>query len=325
MKGIVLVTGGAGYIGSHTCKALARSGWQPIVYDNLSYGHEWAVKWGPLERGDIADAARLDAVIAATRPVAVMHFAAFTYVGESVTDPAKYYANNVSGTLTLLDAARRGGIERVVFSSTCATYGMPQGETMDEAHPQAPINPYGFTKLVIERILADYRAAYGIRSIALRYFNAAGADPDGEIGEAHDPETHLIPLALGAALGTRPPITVFGCDYATPDGTCIRDYVHVSDLASGHVAALERLATEAPSPAYNLGTGSGYSVRQVVERIGALAGRQVPCKIGPRRAGDPAQLVAAAARARHELGWQPSVSDLDTILRTALTWEVNKK
>jgi UDP-arabinose 4-epimerase len=325
MKGTVLVTGGAGYIGSHTCKALARSGWQPVVYDNLSYGHEWAVKWGPLERGDIADAARLDAVIAATRPVAVMHFAAFTYVGESVTDPAKYYANNVGGTLTLLDAARRGGIERIVFSSTCATYGMPQGATMDEAHPQAPINPYGFTKLVIERMLADYRAAYGIRSIALRYFNAAGADPDGQIGEAHEPETHLIPLALGAALGTRPPITVFGCDYATADGTCIRDYVHVSDLASGHVAALERLAAEAPSPAYNLGTGSGYSVRQVVERIGALVGREVPCKIGPRRAGDPAQLVAAAARARHELGWRPSVSDLDTILRTALTWEANKK
>jgi UDP-arabinose 4-epimerase len=321
LKGTVFVTGGAGYIGSHACKALARAGWQPVVYDNLSYGHDWAVRWGPLERGDITDSARLDAVIAAVRPVAVMHFAAYTYVGESVQNPAKYYANNVVGTLTLLDAARRAGIERVVFSSTCATYGMPQRAAMDEAHPQAPINPYGFTKLAVERILADYRAAYGIRSIALRYFNAAGADADGEIGESHDPETHLIPLALGAALGKRPPITVFGNDYGTPDGTCIRDYVHVSDLASGHVAALERLAGEPPRAAYNLGTGMGHSVRQVIDRIGALAGRPVPCADGPRRAGDPDRLVAAVSHALGELGWHPAHSDLDTILRTALQWE----
>jgi UDP-arabinose 4-epimerase len=324
VKGTVLVTGGAGYIGSHACKALAAAGWRPVVYDNLAYGHEWAVKWGPLERGDIADPGRLDAVFAATQPVAVMHFAAFAYVGESVADPSKYYANNVAGTLTLLDAARRAGVARVVFSSTCATYGMPQRATLEEAHPQAPINPYGFTKLVIERMLSDYRAAYGLRSIALRYFNAAGADPDGEIGEAHAPETHLVPLALGAALGTRPPITVFGTDYATPDGTCIRDYIHVTDLAAGHVAALERLAGEPPRPAYNLGTGAGYSVRQVLERIGAISGRAVPHRLGPRRAGDPDRLVAAVELARAELGWRPRHSDLDTILRTALAWETRK-
>ncbi|MBM3560968.1 MAG: UDP-glucose 4-epimerase GalE, partial [Alphaproteobacteria bacterium] len=266
MKGTVLVTGGAGYIGSHACKALAQAGWQPVAYDNLVYGHPWAVKWGPLERGDILDAARLDAVLAQYKPKAVMHFAAFAYVGESVVDPAKYYTNNIYGTQMLLDAARRAGIDRFVFSSTCATYGLPQRETLDEAHPQAPINPYGFTKLVVERMLADYRAAYGLRSIALRYFNAAGADPDGEIGESHDPETHLLPLLLGAGLGRRPAITVFGRDYATPDGTCIRDYIHVADLAAAHVAAVERLEGEPLRPAYNLGTGNGHSVQQVIDR-----------------------------------------------------------
>jgi UDP-arabinose 4-epimerase len=324
MKGTVLVTGGAGYIGSHACKALAAAGWRPVVYDNLVYGHDWAVKWGPLERGDINDPARLDAVFAAHRPAAVMHFAAFAYVGESVTDPAKYYANNVTGTQTLLDAARRAGIDRVIFSSTCATYGMPVREMLDESHPQAPINPYGFTKLVIERMLADYRVAYGTKSISLRYFNAAGADPDGEIGEMHDPETHLIPLVLGAALGRRPALTVFGRDYGTPDGTCIRDYVHVTDLAAAHVAALERLDGEPPRAAYNLGTGQGHSVQAVIDRARLAANRPVPFKDGPRRPGDPGRLVAAASLARSELGWQPRYSDLDTILRTALAWETRE-
>jgi len=324
MKGTVLVTGGAGYIGSHACKALARAGWQPVAYDNLVYGHPRAVKWGPLERGDILDAARLDAVLAQYKPKAVMHFAAFAYVGESVTDPAKYYTNNIYGTQMLLDAARRAGIDRFVFSSTCATYGLPQRETLDEAHPQAPINPYGFTKLVVERMLADYRSAYGLRSIALRYFNAAGADPDGEVGESHDPETHLIPLLLGAGLGRRPAITVFGRDYATPDGTCIRDYIHVADLASAHVAAVERLEGEPARPAYNLGTGNGHSVQQVIDRAGALIGQPVPHKDGPRRPGDPDRLVAAAALAHAELGWQPRHSDLDTILKTALAWETRQ-
>lgn len=321
MKGTVLVTGGAGYIGSHACKALTESGWQPVVYDNLVYGHDWAVKWGPLERGDITDAARLDAVLATHQPVAVMHFAAFAYVGESVADPEKYYGNNVGGTKILLDATRRAGISRFVFSSSCATYGMPVCREMDETHPQAPINPYGFTKLVVERMLADYGSAYGLRSVSLRYFNAAGADPAGEIGEVHEPETHLIPLALGAALGTRPPITVFGQDYSTPDGTCIRDYVHVTDLAAAHVAALERLDGDLPRHAYNLGTGDGYSVREVIDHVGELVGHPVPSKDGVRRPGDPDRLVAAVSRAREDLGWKPENSDLGTILRTALAWE----
>ena len=321
MKGTVLVTGGAGYIGSHACKALTESGWQPVVYDNLVYGHDWAVKWGPLERGDITDAARLDAVLATHQPVAVMHFAAFAYVGESVADPEKYYGNNVGGTKILLDATRRAGISHFVFSSSCATYGMPVCREMDETHPQVPINPYGFTKLVVERMLADYGSAYGLRSVSLRYFNAAGADPAGEIGEVHEPETHLIPLALGAALGTRPPITVFGHDYSTPDGTCIRDYVHVTDLAAAHVAALERLDGDLPRHAYNLGTGDGYSVREVIDHVGELVGHPVPSKDGVRRPGDPDRLVAAVSRAREDLGWKPENSDLGTILRTALAWE----
>lgn len=321
MKGKVLVTGGAGYIGSHTCKALKAAGWIPVTFDNLVYGHEAAVKWGPLERGDITDAARLNAVMTAHQPVAIVHFAAYAYVGESVTNPSKYYANNIAGTQSLLDAARQAGIGRVVFSSTCATYGMPLTPVIDESHPQAPINPYGFTKLVVERMLADYRTAYGMTSICLRYFNAAGADPDEEIGEAHDPETHLIPLVLRAGLGRLPPVTVFGRDYDTPDGTCIRDYVHVSDLATAHVAALEQTGGTPTRAAYNLGTGIGHSVQQIIDRAGAVIGRAVPHTDGPRRAGDPDRLVAAAARSQQELGWQPRHSDLDTILKTALAWE----
>jgi len=319
-KPTVLVTGGAGYIGSHACKALARAGYTPVAYDNLVYGHPWAVRWGPLEEGDIADRKRLDAVLEQYRPSAVMHFAAYAYVGESVTDPGKYYRNNVAGTLTLLEAMRDHGVSRLIFSSTCATYGVPLEIPITEAHPQAPINPYGATKWMIERMLADFDTAHGLRSIALRYFNAAGADPDAETGEAHDPETHLIPLVLDAALGRRPEVTVFGDDYDTPDGTCIRDYIHVTDLADAHVLALRALEAGAPSTAYNLGNGQGFSVREVIDRARQVTGRNIPVVIGPRRPGDPPRLVGDATRAMQDLGWQPRYADLDRILETAWAW-----
>jgi UDP-arabinose 4-epimerase len=316
----VLVTGGAGYIGSHACKALAAAGYEPVVYDNLVYGHREAVRWGPLEIGDTADEARLVEVIERHRPVAAMHFAAYAYVGESVADPGKYYRNNVGGTVGLLEALRRCEVPHLVFSSTCATYGVPVTEHIAEDHPQAPINPYGRSKLMVEAILRDYDAACGLRSLSLRYFNAAGADPDGEIGEHHDPETHLIPLILDAALGRRPHITVFGSDYDTPDGTCIRDYIHVTDLAAAHVQALAALQRGEPTGAINLGNGAGYSVREVVEAAGRITGRQIPCVLGERRPGDPARLVAAAGRARSALGWEPAYPDLDAIIGTAWSW-----
>ena len=317
---LTLVTGGAGYIGSHTCKALAQAGYTPISYDNLVYGHRWAVRWGPLEVGDINDRARLDAVINQYQPAAVMHFAAYAYVGESVQDPGKYYRNNVAGTLTLLEVMRDHGLDKMIFSSTCATYGVPQSIPIPEDHPQQPINPYGASKLMIERMLADFDTAHGLRSIALRYFNAAGADPEGEIGEAHDPETHLIPLVLDAAAGRRPALTVFGDDYATPDGTCIRDYIHVTDLADAHVRALKVLEQGSNSRAYNLGNGAGFSVREVISAAEAITGRRVPVNIGARRPGDPPRLVGDAARARDELGWSPRYAGLDDILQTAWAW-----
>ncbi|HEY0283170.1 MAG TPA: UDP-glucose 4-epimerase GalE, partial [Rhizomicrobium sp.] len=283
----ILVTGGAGYIGSHACKALAKAGYTPVAYDNLVYGHEWAVRWGPLEKGDILDPVRLAEVMTKYRPAAVMHFAAFAYVGESVTDPAKYYRNNVMGTLTLLDAMRAHEVGQIVFSSSCATYGVPKRIPISEDAPQQPINPYGVSKLMVERILADYAAAYGLKSVALRYFNAAGADTDGDIGEDHDPETHLIPLVLDAAAGSRPDITIFGSDYATPDGTCIRDYVHVSDIADAHVLALKKLDGGGLRAAYNLGTGAGISVAQAIAAATKVTGRPVRVTHGARRAGDP--------------------------------------
>lgn len=319
-KKTVLVTGGAGYIGSHSCKALAQSGYTPVAYDNLVYGHSWAVRWGPIEEGDIADRARLDEVIARYRPVAIIHFAAYAYVGESVQDPGKYYSNNVAGSLKLLEAARDYGIDKFIFSSTCATYGVPRTVPIREDHPQRPINPYGASKLMIEQILRDFDYAHGLRSVSLRYFNAAGADPDGEIGEAHNPETHLIPLVLDAAAGTRPAIQVFGNDYDTPDGTCIRDYIHVSDLAIAHVLALRTLEGGAGTTAYNLGNGQGFSVREVIAATEAVTGLSVPVKIGPRRPGDPARLVGDAARAKAELGWQPRFVELNPILETAWRW-----
>ena len=316
----ILVTGGAGYVGAHACKALAAKGYQPIVFDNLVYGHEAAVRGGPLETGDTADRARLDEVIVKHRPRAVMHFAAYTYVGESVANPGKYYRNNVAGTLSLLEAMRDHDIGRLVFSSTAATYGTPKAVPIPEDAPKAPINPYGQSKWTAETMIADFAAAHGLRAAALRYFNAAGADPDGEIGECHDPESHLIPLAMQATTGDGPPLTLFGDDYPTPDGTCIRDYIHVADLADAHVRALEWLDGNSGAHAFNLGTGHGASVRQVLDAIERVAGKPVPHAIGPRRAGDPAELVAEPAKAMRELGWTPQSSDLDTIVATAWAW-----
>ena len=316
----ILVTGGAGYVGAHACKALAARGYRPVVYDNLVHGNAESVKWGPLEIGDIADRARLDAVIERHRPVAVMHFAAFTYVGESVADPGKYYRNNVAGTLSLLEAMRDHDIDRLVFSSTAATYGTPVSVPIVEDAPKAPINPYGQSKWTAEQMIADFGAAHGLRSAALRYFNAAGADPDGEIGECHDPESHLIPLAMQAVTGDGPPLTLYGDDYPTPDGTCIRDYIHVTDLADAHVRALEWLDGISGAHAFNLGTGHGASVRQMLAAIERVAGKPVPHSIGPRRMGDPAELVSDPAKGNRELGWAPAMSDLDTIVATAWAW-----
>jgi UDP-arabinose 4-epimerase len=316
----LLVTGGAGYIGSHTCKQLAREGFLPIAYDNLSSGHRDAVRWGPLVEGDIADTEGLLATMRLHQPQAVIHFAASAYVGESVVDPAKYYRNNVEGTLGLLEACRIAGVRSVIFSSSCATYGAPAEMPIIEDTVQAPINPYGRTKLVGEQMLADYSAAYGLRYVALRYFNASGADPEGEIGERHAPETHLIPRALMAATGLLPVLEVFGDDYDTPDGTCIRDYVHVSDLARAHVLAARHLLAGGDNLKLNLGSGQGSSIRQVLRAIEIEVGHTVPVVYRARRAGDPPALYADAQLARQRLGFVAELSDLDTIVRTALPW-----
>ena len=316
----VLVTGGAGYIGSHAAKALAKAGHEVVVYDNLSTGHREAVRWGPLIVGDIRDRPRIEAVLREQRPDMVMHFAALAYVGDSVRDPARYFDVNVGGSLALLEAMRACEVGRIVFSSTCATYGIPAELPIHEATPQAPVNPYGFTKLAVERMLKDFEAAYGLRWIALRYFNAAGADPEGELGEEHDPETHAIPLAIMAALGKEPAFSVFGEDYPTPDGTAIRDYIHVSDLAQAHVLACEHLARGGESTALNLGTGQGTSVREIVRAVEAATGRPVPVVAAPRRAGDPPCLYADGASARRVLGWSPAYSALDKIVASAVRW-----
>jgi len=316
----VLVTGGAGYIGSHTAKTLKVSGHEPIVLDNLSYGHPWAVQWGAFEQGDLADIAFINGVFDHHAIDAVIHFAASAYVGESMTDPRKYFRNNTFNTLNLLDTMVARGVTRVVFSSTCATYGDPQRIPIDESHPQAPVNPYGESKLFVERILHWYGHAYNLRSVALRYFNASGADPDGAVGEDHDPETHLIPLVIDAALGRRGPVGVFGTDYPTPDGTAIRDYIHVMDLAVAHVQALDYLAGGGASTAINLGTGRGHSVREVIETVEQVGGKAVPRTSSPRRAGDPPQLVADARRAFEVLGWTPRFPELRTIIEHAWRW-----
>jgi UDP-arabinose 4-epimerase len=316
----VLVTGGAGYIGSHTAKLLAASGHSPIVFDDMSQGHAWAVRWGPIEHGNLSDLDRLRDVFARHKIDAVIHFAANALVGESMSNPTKYFRNNTVGTLNLIDAMRGASVDRIVFSSTCATYGNPVRVPIDEMHPQAPVNPYGESKLMVEKILRWYGECYGLRWMALRYFNAAGADPDGEIGEDHDPETHLIPLVIGAALGTRPPVGIFGTDYDTPDGTAVRDYVHVMDLADAHLRALQRLDEGTTSQAVNLGTGRGHSVREVLTTVARIAGKAVPAVESPRRAGDPPALVADPARARDVLGWTCRYPALEVIVEHAWAW-----
>ncbi|SEQ72596.1 UDP-L-arabinose 4-epimerase [Faunimonas pinastri] len=315
--GRILVTGGAGYIGSHTCKLLARQGYEPVTYDNLVTGNRDAVRWGPLVEGDIADGNRLCRAIVRYEPVALVHFAASAYVGESVTDPAKYYRNNVAGTLELLDCCRRSGLGRIIFSSSCATYGIPAALPIREDTPQRPINPYGRSKLMAEHMLGDYAAAYGLRYVALRYFNACGADPDGEIGEKHDPETHLIPRALMAAAGSVPHLSVFGDDYATADGTCVRDYIHVSDLAEAHFLAARHLLAGGDNLTVNLGAGRGISIREILQAVSRITARSVPVMMEPRRPGDPPALLADPDLARERLGFSARFSDIDTIVRTA--------
>ena len=320
MTDTILVTGGAGYVGSQTCKRLAAAGFLPVTYDNLSNGLEDLVRWGPLEVGSLLDAGRLDQVIARHKPAAVMHFAGLINVGESVKDPAAFYQHNLLASLCLLDSMRGAGLRDIVFSSTCAVYGEPPTIPITEQSPLSPINPYGETKLAIERMLRSYGAAYGLRWVALRYFNACGADPDGETGECHQPELHLIPLAIQAATGKIPVFEVMGNNYETPDGTCIRDFIHTNDLAQGHLLALRHLRDGGESLALNLGTGKGWSVREVLETIGTHAGRAVPVKQRPRRPGDPPLLIADASLAKEKLGFSPEYSDLDTIIHTALTW-----
>ena len=313
------MTGGAGYIGSHAAKALTQAGYEVVVFDNLVAGHREAVRFGPFVEGDITD---LDAVRQAIRAhgvSAVMHFAAFLDVGESVREPAKYYRNNVTGAITVLEAMALEGVKAFVFSSTCATYGEPIETPISETHPQRPINSYGESKLAVERALPHFERAHGIHSVALRYFNAAGADPDGEIGEDHSPEIHIIPRAIEAATGGRG-LQVFGDDYPTPDGTCLRDYIHVTDLADAHVKALASIFETRTSRIYNLGTGHPHSVREVIEAVERVTGKPVPWTLGPRRAGDPAVLYAAPDKARRELKWTPRFPELDAIVRTAWDW-----
>lgn len=316
----ILVTGGAGYVGSHVCKSLAAEGFNPVAVDCLSHGHESAVKWGPLERVDLTHEARLKAVIERHRPVGVMHLADLCDVGESVKDPARYYHNNLVGSLNLLKGMLDQGTGSIIFSSSCAIYGVPGRVPIPETQAKVPITPYGVGKLVVEHMLRDFGMAYGIGSVCLRYFNAAGADPDGEIGESHRPETHVIPLAIETALGERSRFEIFGTDYATPDGTAVRDYVHVSDLAAAHLSALRYLLEGGRSAALNLGTGRGHSVRQIVAAVERLSGRAVPVKEGPRRAGDPSILVADASEAFKVLAWTPKHGCLDDMVATALNW-----
>ena len=317
----VIVTGGAGYIGSHACKALAEAGYLPVSYDSLCRGNEWAVRWGPLERGDVRDGARLRAVLRKHAPACVLHFAALAYVGESVDHPSLYYDNNVGGTLSLLEAMRAEGAGRLVFSSSCATYGVPAELPVSEGTPQAPVSPYGMSKLMAEQIIAEFAARHGLSAVLLRYFNAAGADPGAEIGECHQPETHLIPLMLAAARRQAAPLAVFGDDCPTPDGTCIRDYIHVADLAAAHVKAVQRLlGGHSGMMALNLGAGTGLSVKQLIAAAERVTGHKVPHVYRPRRPGDPAALIAEARLAREALGWEPRHSGITDILRTAWNW-----
>ncbi|MBK8199444.1 MAG: UDP-glucose 4-epimerase GalE [Acidobacteria bacterium] len=320
MPGKLLVTGGAGYVGSHCCRAFAEAGWDVTVFDNLSTGWRDLVKWGPLIVGDLQNPDDLDAAFAKVKPDAVAHFAGSALVAESVREPAIYYRNNTLATLNLLEAMRKHGAGYLIFSSTCATFGHAHADTIDEQHPQSPINPYGWSKLMVERILKDYDAAHGIRSIPLRYFNAAGADRDGLTGERHACETHVIPLALKGAYDEGYEFTILGSDFDTPDGTAIRDYIHVEDLADAHLRALNALEKGAASTAYNLGTGRGTSVGEVVAAVERATNRKVPRKYGDRRPGDPGKLIALPDKAARELGWTATRSGIDNIIRTALAW-----
>ncbi|MBO9399310.1 UDP-glucose 4-epimerase GalE [Shimia sp. R9_3] len=319
----VIVTGGAGYIGSHACKALAVAGFVPVTFDNLCTGWEDAVKFGPLEQGDLLDRARLDEVFAKYKPVAVMHFAALSQVGESMSEPGKYWRNNVNGSLNLIEACVAADVKQFVFSSTCATYGDHDNVTLDEEVQQAPINAYGASKRAIEDMLSDFGAAHGLESVIFRYFNVAGADPEAEVGEFHRPETHLIPLMLDAIDGKRDALTIFGTDYDTPDGTCIRDYVHVCDLVDAHVLGLKWLQDGKGSRIFNLGTGSGFSVREVIDQSRIMTNREVPYNEGPRRPGDCTKLVSGSTRAEKELGWAPKRSKMDQMIADAWRWHQN--
>jgi UDP-arabinose 4-epimerase len=325
MSNSVLVVGGAGYIGSHTCKALRAAGFLPVVVDNLSEGHEWAVKFGPLERGEAGDSTFMTEVIRKHKPVGLIHFAANAYVGESVANPRKYIQNNVVAMHNLLSACIDENLNNVIFSSSCATYGVPTEVPLDEDHTQLPISPYGDSKLIGEKMLHWYSNAHPLRYVALRYFNASGADADGEIGEVHDPETHLVPLVIQAALGIRPSISVFGTDYPTPDGTCQRDYIHVTDLGTAHVAALRYLMEGGASTRINLGSGKPISVKEVIDEAARVIGREVPVVYGPRREGDPPGLYANPLKAKEVLGWESKHSSLENILTTAYQWELRRK
>jgi UDP-arabinose 4-epimerase len=316
----ILVTGGAGYIGSHACKQLSLAGYEPITYDNLERGHRELVKWGPLEQGDILDRDRITEVCKRYRPIAAMHFAALCYVGESVEQPELYQRVNVDGSMSLLRALAAAKVPKMIFSSTCATYGDPVEVPMTEQHPQAPVNPYGETKLAMEGKIRHWAEETGGEAVLFRYFNAAGADPDGETGEWHEPETHLIPLALEVAAGDRDALTIFGDDYPTPDGTCVRDYIHVTDLAEAHCLGLDYRAGQGVTSAFNLGNGNGFSVKEVAETVASVTGREVAVEIGERREGDPPRLVGDATLARQQLGWTPALFELEQIIKTAWDW-----
>ncbi|WP_084227650.1 UDP-glucose 4-epimerase GalE [Lysobacter sp. A03] len=319
-----MVVGGAGYIGSHMVKMLLSEGYEVVIVDDLSGGHRESIGEARLLVGDIGDSTFIEHAIGMEKPDAIMHFASFIQVGESVADPAKYYHNNVTATQVLLDGMRRHGVDKFIFSSTAAIFGEPEYVPIDEIHPKSPINPYGRSKWMVEQMLEDFDSAYGLKSIALRYFNAAGADPEGLIGECHEPETHLIPLILQVASGRRPCITVYGNDYDTPDGTCIRDYIHVADLCSAHLLALRQLFSGAGSARYNLGNGSGFSVSKVIDAARRVTGHAIPVQVAERRAGDPPSLVADASHARDRLDWSPRYADLDTIIRHAWQWECRR-
>lgn len=316
----VFVTGGAGYVGSHCCRAFAEAGWRVVVFDNLSRGWRDFVRWGELIEGDLMDPRQIAGALARVKPDLVAHFAAFAYVGESVTDPGIYYANNVVGTLNLLDGMRSAGVGKILFSSTCATYGVPTAIPIDETHPQEPINPYGRSKLMVEKIMADYSAAYGVRHVALRYFNAAGADPSGQIGERHEPETHVIPLAIEASMTGQDTFRIFGDDFDTRDGTAVRDYIHVTDLADAHLRAIDYLQAGGASDVFNLGTGVGTTVAEIAAAVERVGGRPLQRIVTGRREGDPPALVAEARKAWEVLGWKPVHSDIDNIIRTAWRW-----